>query len=190
VNSKDIVITVAPLSTATIQISGVTLVTAGAFSEIASTIINGGITPAYQWQDSTDNHSWMNINAATSRTLNYTPSNTGDKLRCLLSVNPVCVLATTTISNTLTFTLSEGGTHIYLYPNPVKSKLTIDSLNISDEWQTITIINTAGTSSYFSKNIRRQTKIELNVANLPSGSYIGILRNKKDRVVFFKFVKI
>jgi photosystem II stability/assembly factor-like uncharacterized protein len=189
-NSNDVVVTVAPLSTATIQISGVTLVAQGTSSAILAAITNGGLTPAYQWQDSTGNHSWMNINAATSPTLNYTPSNTGDKLRCLLSINPVCVSATTTISNTLTFTLSEGGTRIYLYPNPVTSKLTIDSLNIADEWQTLTIINTEGTSTYFSNNIKGQLKIELDVTNLPSGSYIGILRNKKDKVVFFKFVKI
>jgi hypothetical protein len=193
-NSNNITITVNPIANTSISISGNTTVIQGNTSLISSTTGNGGTIPVYQWQDSTATHSWLNITGAVTPSINYTPVLSGDKLRCLLSSNVTCPSSLPATSNALKFTVDSVirpiSGKIAFYPNPVTSKLTIDSLLLSMNWQTVNIITATGAQTNITKTIIGQSKVVLNVAHLPAGIYIAILRNKNDEAVYFKFVKI
>ena len=192
--SNNISISVIPVVNNSISISGNTTVIRGATTSILSLITNGGTNPVYLWQDSTASHSWLPISGATASSLSYSPSLTGDRLRCLLTSNALCSSATPTISNILKFTVdtvvrSITG-KIVFYPNPATTKLTIDSLLLTRAWQTATIIASNGSQTNITQNISGQTKVVLNIAQLPEGLYIAILTNKDGETAYFKFVKI
>ncbi|HEU5166110.1 MAG TPA: choice-of-anchor Q domain-containing protein, partial [Chitinophagaceae bacterium] len=105
-NSSVIFMTVRPSITPSISINGTVVVNAGNATNITSAINNGGGNPGYQWQDSTDTHSWQNIPGATSAQLNYTPAATGNKLRCMLASSVACASPAIVTSNALTFTVN------------------------------------------------------------------------------------
>ncbi len=176
-----------------------TTVTSGQSVTVTSTIINGGTNPSYQWQDSTFSHNWQNISVSTNSTLNYSPALTGDKLRCLLNSNDSCAANAITItSNILSFIVSpvtsiypvaENKYGIRYYPNPVRSILYIDSLKISDQWQTIEVISMNGKSVVPILNIANKTFASLNMERLRGGQYIAILESKKGIKSYLKIIK-
>ena len=192
VNSAGITITVAQPS-ATIAISGINNIPKGVAAVISSSIANAGTTPSYQWQDSTTTHNWFGISGAFSSAISYIPASTGDKLRCILTGNNICTAISTDTSNALKFTVDSiaatTGGKINYYPNPVKNKLTIDSLSLSSNWQSVTIISTNGTQNSLIKNISGQTKVVIEAGNLPAGLYIALLSDKDGKTAYFKFVK-
>jgi hypothetical protein len=193
-NSNSISITVTPLTTA-INISGTTNVIQGLSTIILSTIINGGTSSAYQWQDSTSAHPWQNISGASTVSLNYTPTN-GNKLRCILISNAACATGISIISNVLAFTVDTpipptgGNGNFRYFPNPVINMLNIDSLKISDEWESIAITSINGSQNIITQNISRQSKVVINVQSLSLGMYLAILRNKRGEMAYFKFIKM
>lgn len=192
VTGQGITITVTPA--AGITISGTTTVQAGLPAAITSVTSNAGATQAYQWQDSTVIHSWVNISGATNPVINYTPAVTGDKLRCKLTAANTCTPGLTAFSNVLTFTVDtalhgKSGV-IAFYPNPVHQKLTIDSLLPAMNWQTVTVISINGAQQNITQIISGQTKVVIETGNLPAGVYMAILRNKNDETAYFKFLKL
>ena len=191
VSSNNITMTVNPITNiGIIKISGATEVIQGSSATISATIINGGSSPAYEWQDSTSTHSWQIINGVSGSTIKYTPLLTGDKLKCIVTSNINCAVAI--VSNVLEFKVlvsGEGG-KIHYYPNPVNNKLTIDSLHITDEWETLSILNNNGSPIINLQYISRQTKVVVNVEALLPGVYIAILRNKQGESTYFKFIKM
>ena len=197
VASNNITMLVNNSTNASILISGNTTVAIGSSTVISSAIINAGNSFAYQWQDSTKTHTWQNISGSNVPTLYfYTPLDTGNKLRCLLTgVSSTCAGGGNfIISNTLTFTINPPGGRIHgyvrYYPNPVTTNITIDSLNLKDNWETLTISNTAGAKTGIVQNIAGLTKATINVVGLPAGIYFAILNNRFDGMIFFKFVKL
>jgi hypothetical protein len=193
VNSDSITMGISS-GTPSISISGNTTVTQGSSTTISSAITEGGISPAYQWQDSTDNHSWLEINGAGGSTTNYVPMATGNEIRCILKSSEACVTGLAATSNVLVFTVTNpvrgNNNGIRYYPNPVHSILNIDSLNINDQWETISITGTNGLQNIISQNISGQTKVTVQVAGLPSGMYIAILKRKQGQPVYLKFIKL
>ena len=116
----------------------------------------------------------------------------GDKLRCILTGDLACTSGGSITSNVLEFKVEvpgEGG-NIHYYPNPVTNKLTIDSLKISEEWETIVILDNNGSLKINLQNISGQTKVVINVEALASGLYFAILRNKHGESIYFKFIKL
>ena len=112
------------------------------------------------------------------------------KLKCIVTSNINCAVAI--VSNVLEFKVlvsGEGG-KIHYYPNPVNNKLTIDSLHITDEWETLSILNNNGSPIINLQYISRQTKVVVNVEALLPGVYIAILRNKQGESTYFKFIKM
>ena len=197
-NSNVIFITVNNSVSPAITISGNIIVLTGQSSSLTSSPNNGGTSPTYQWQDSTASHTWQNISGATSSTLNYTPSQTGNKVRCQLTSNANCASPITVTSNILTFTVNTvtainpvpGSNYgIRYYPSPVNTVLFIDSLKLSDKWQTLEIKSMDGRSVISIINIVNRTTTFVNVDRLPGGLYIAVLRRKNGIPAYLKFIR-
>ncbi|RYZ34742.1 MAG: hypothetical protein EOP49_34205, partial [Sphingobacteriales bacterium] len=83
--SNTVTVAVNPSQAPSITISGNTTVDQGASATITSSVVNEGTTPSYQWQDSTSTHTWTNIAGAINSTIDYTPQQTGDGIRAILT---------------------------------------------------------------------------------------------------------
>lgn len=181
--------------TPTIKINGITKVTSGTSSDLSTEITNGGTNPAYQWQDSTAMHGWQNISGAIFNTLSYEPKKTGDKTRCVLSSNIPCAVASAITSEPLVFEVMSGRPSaepaaVIYYPNPATSHLIIDSLKISDLWETLDITNLSGTNKLITQNISNTTRVTIALDRLANGMYVAVLRRKTGSPVYLKFVKM
>lgn len=188
-----------PSLTASVSISGNTTVSSGYGTTLTAVATNGGSTVSYQWQDSTGPSSWKNIPGATSTTLAYTPGQTGNKIRCIMSGNKICTTPYPATSNVLVFTvntvtavstISAERYGIRCYPNPVASVLNIDSLKPGDKWQSLTISSLDGKQLLPSKNISGLLHVAIDIEGLPAGQYIAVLRRKQGLAIYLKFVKL
>jgi hypothetical protein len=184
----------------TITIAGNTTVVVNNSTNITSTVTFGGTLPTYQWQDSTNLHTWANISGATSSSLAYTPSAvaSGNKVRCVMTSNSTCALGITATSNALTFNVtpsiapppnSNGEIALQYYPNPVRTILTIDSLKVNDQWESLSVMSANGSASIANSNIIGKTKVTINVENLSAGMYLIVLRRKEGSPAYLKFIK-
>jgi len=180
-------------------VSGNTIITVGQNTTISSTITNGGSSPVYQWQDSTNTHTWQNISGATFATINYSPAQTGNKLRCILTSNVVCASPAAVTSNALAFTVypvtaivpvAASNYGIRCFPNPANDNLFIDSLNLADKWHKLDLFSNEGKKLITTLNITGRRSVTLNVSRLPAGQFIAILRGKSGAPVYLKFIKL
>jgi len=197
--SNIITMTITNSAVPTIVASGNTTVLTGQNSTISTAITNGGSSPSYQWQDSTNAHTWQNISGATSATINYLPVQTGNKLRCVLTSNAVCTSPLIVTSNTLIFTVNAvtaippvaaSNYGIRYFPNPVRDILFIDSLKLSDKWQTLEVFLMDGKKHIAHFDISNRRSFNLDVSRLPSGQLIAVLRKKNGAPVYLKFIKL
>lgn len=199
VTSNTILLRITPNVTPAVTIAGNNTVLQGQSSVLTATPVNGGTIPFYQWQDSTSVASWTNIAGATYPTLTYFPAQTGHKVRCLLKSNANCATVLNVISNAIVFTvnpvtavnpvpLNQYG--IVIFPNPANQLLHIDSLKISDKWQSVEITATDGKTHLLSYSIKGVSRISLNISTLPKGMYLVIFRNQYGRVAYQKLVKL
>lgn len=179
-----------------ISISGLVQIDEGQVTVLNASVTNGGSAPLLQWQDSTATHNWQNINGASLPTLSYYPEATGDKVRCVLTSNAICVDPVNITSGWLVFSvrliprIPNGIYGILYYPNPATSILTVDSLKLADQWQTLEIISINGKQKLLSVNVANRTKVTLNILQLARGTYIGILRRRSGDAAHFKFVRM
>ncbi|MDH7460576.1 T9SS type A sorting domain-containing protein [Chitinophagaceae bacterium 26-R-25] len=179
-----------------VQIDGNTTVTKHSFTSINAVTANTWGNVTYQWQDSTSLHSWQNISNANATSITYSPSTTGDKIRCITTSLANCGTRTySTISNSLSFVVSETDVltnSVRLYPNPATDKLTIsiDGLNTGNKWSTLEIRTASGNLTGLTQNISGLRKITVFVDKLTPGMYIAILRNENGESVRLKFMKL
>ena len=162
-----------------ITISGDTAaVTAGTSININSTIAWGGDYPLYKWQDSSSAHGWETLSVDTIPTLNYTPLQAGDKMRCLLISSLACANPDSVFSNTISFTVKNPGTiflpgsgkgNIRIFPNPATDLIIIDSLSGSG-WQMVDLLDVEGrlVATY---NLENKASISIDIGNLAFGIY-------------------
>lgn len=193
VTSTSITMTVNSISP-TIQINGNAEVAEGSSSTLSSSVIHAGTSPSYQWQDSTSTHTWLNISSATQPTINYIPISTGDKIRCILNSNEVCASGAV-FSNALTFKVNPNTSNngdkfgIKVYPNPVNSIISFDSLKLSDQWKTLEIVSFDGRQKMFLQDITGQIKVSINVSSLSSGYYIAVFKREQGESTYIRFIK-
>jgi hypothetical protein len=178
---------------------------------VGNTVMNFGVSTSlsalpsignhrsFQWQDSTASHGWQNIAGATTQIFNYTPVATGDKILCLLTADTVCVSPITITSNALTFTVhivtavntvSPAPGNMHIYPNPAFTDIRIDSLQLSDKWQTLEIFSASGQRTLGVYSIQGRTSISIPISRLNSGFYLLILRRKNGMAVYKSLVKL
>jgi hypothetical protein len=197
--SNEIIVTVTPGTLVpAISISGNAVVNTGQQTIINSSIVNGGTSPKYQWQDSTGPLLWQTIQGAINPSINYTPQKTGDKLRCILTSNQSCVTQFNAVSTPITFTVNVptaapsliiSGQSVRIFPNPASNTVFIDSLLLADRWQSLEIISIDGKRSLVQYSLVNQTKISIDISNLPSGLYIIKLTKKNGSEYYFKLLK-
>jgi Secretion system C-terminal sorting domain/Beta-propeller repeat len=188
VPSNAITVTVRPNVVPGITISGNSILHAGQAALLTTAFQNGGTTPVYQWQDSTSTHSWNNIMGAVQPSYIYTPLSNGDRIRCVLISNAGCASPATVYSNSIRFTLSTEY-KMKIYPNPVRDKITIDSLNLSEKWAVAEVIAIDGKKVRPDIDIKGKLKIEIPITILPAGVYILILRKEDGTKAITKFVR-
>jgi hypothetical protein len=196
--SNVIALSVAPVVTPAVSISGTTTVVQGKQATITAAATNGGGLPIYQWQDSTNSNGWKNISGSTNATISYAPMATGQRLRCLLTSNANCANPQMVTSNAITFTVTTvtainpvpaNSLGIKYYPNPVNSVFMIDSLKLSDRWETVELVSIDGRHKMRLITVAGQQKISLDLSFLPAGYYLAILNRKKGTPVYLKFMK-
>lgn len=78
---------------------------------------------------------------------------------------------------------------ISLYPNPTAGQLIIDTLKLSDKWQTLDIYHANGKRVITGYTISNQTIVNLNIGRLSPGVYFAVLRRKSGAPVMIKFIK-
>ncbi len=94
-------------------------------------------------------------------------------------------------SNSLTVARPASGNPfaIAMYPNPATNVLMLNDLKLTDQWQTLEIINYQGQRAIPLKDIRNQTSVAVNVLALTSGIYIAKLTKGDGRTVQLRFLK-
>jgi len=183
-----------------VSISGNTTVIEGAFTTMTASVSNAGANFQLKWQDSTSTHSWQDLPLPpVPSTYEYKPEKTGDKIRCVLTVNNVCAPANVINSPDLSFIVNKvtaidpvpaARYGLRYYPNPAYSSLIIDSLRIQDQWKQLDITSMDGRQTFMHLTISNLTLIEIPVSGLSAGMYIAVLRNRKGLAVYLKFVKL
>ena len=175
----------------TVIINGETMVAQGTNVVVNTIITNGGTSPAYLWQDSTETHFWQNIPNQVNPVLNYTPASTGDKIRAILTSSAACASPTLVTSNVINFTVARPlpAERVITYPNPATSYVILDSLSTIDEWSTLTVLSLGG-KIYFTQNITGQNKVTIPVGSLLPGMYILRLNRNVGYPLYKRFIKI
>ncbi|RYG53611.1 MAG: T9SS type A sorting domain-containing protein, partial [Chitinophagaceae bacterium] len=188
-SSNVVSVTVNPSQSPAITITGNTSVDQGASSNITSSIVNGGTSPFYQWQDSTASHTWGDISGATNSSIDYSPQQTGDGLRAILTSTAGCTSSSTATSNALYFMVNTTSTpRTVLYPNPVHSILTIESAN-AVQWAVADILDDNGRRIFTYANSSANSEVRMDVSGLPAGIYFVRLIDRTGKPEYFKFVK-
>jgi len=79
---------------------------------------------------------------------------------------------------------------IRLYPNPTTGSFVIDTLKLSDKWETVEIFDTQGKKKLSNFTIRNKTRVNVSVEYLSNGLYMAILKRKNGPVTVIKFLKL
>jgi hypothetical protein len=176
-----------------------TVVNPGQPINLQSVITNGGSSPSYFWEDSTTKRpSWAALYPATGASQTYTPPATAGKIRCRLTSNADCANPAAVYSTPLEYIVNTptaiapvpaDNYNLHIYPNPVRDWLTIDTLKLSDQWETIEIMDMNG-KQVLTQNIQYQTKVIVRTENLSQGMFIAVLRQKNGKGAYLKFIKM
>jgi hypothetical protein len=199
VSSNAVPITVYRAVTPSISLDGITTVAPNQSSLLTTIVNNGGDAPVFRWQDSTVSRGWSTIINADGPTLNYTPS-PGSGVRCFLTSNAMCATVRTVVSDTLIFSVKlpdstpatprTDSTSGRIYPNPMSTVVTVDSLKLSDNWEKLEIRSLDGQQHVLSVDIRNKTMVSVSVADLPRGIYILCLLRSSGSNVYRQVLKL
>jgi len=132
-------------------------------------------------------HGWKTINGQSGTSIDYKVGASGDAVSCTLTSNAVCLMPDV-VSNALYFTVD--GNRIISFPNPVTGVLTLTGLEPIAHWETVELTDLAGNNKLATKNIINQTIIKIDITNLPSGTYIILLRSKQGKPAHLKIIKM
>jgi hypothetical protein len=182
-------------------ISGTTSLDSGTMSTITVAVTNSGFSPMYQWQDSTQTNDWQDLPGETGTSLSFKPEHSGDKIRCRYSSVDLCNTFSNIESNVLEFALKvpadtvtnptvpiDSNADLKCYPNPVHSTLTVSGMKLTDQWQTLTIVNSSG-QQIRTIDLRGQAILNIPVDGLPIGMYFIFLKTSGSKTAKLKFIK-
>jgi photosystem II stability/assembly factor-like uncharacterized protein len=204
--SNTITMTVTTGVAPTITLGGTVSELKGRQDTLDAHAMNAGPAPVYSWQDSTASHSWALITGMADSILYYTPADSGDRVRCTVTGAGACSPVDSAMSNTLVLSVlavvvppppdstgapadSTGSGQLYLFPDPAASAITIDTLRLEDEWQTLDILDMTGRELVSGWPIAGQTIITVPVGRLSKGIYI-VRMNGRKRKANLRFLKL
>jgi len=151
------------------------------------TVSNPDAAAVYTWQVLTNNV-WGDIIPAAYG-ITYTASLAGE-YRVKATKGLCTEYSVSAITNLAGRMASNNAFGIYLYPNPVSNVVTLDSIKLTQNWETLKIINADGKHVLPVINIKNQTSVSINVSVLKQGTYFIQLRKKDGEFTTIKFVKI
>jgi hypothetical protein len=187
-NSDTVTVTVKPLVTPDIIISGDTTVDAGSSSHISASVSHQGNAPAYQWQDSTSAHGWQDIPGEVSEMIDYIPDSTGDKIRIRMTSNAHCATPAIVWSEALRFTVNTTGGRIVI--NPVTTTLQLGGLRQDDNWRVLEIWSVSNSNKVITVNIANLSNVSIPVNQLPNGMYVVVLKSSTHPPKYLRFLKM
>ncbi|WP_276504254.1 DUF7619 domain-containing protein [Terrimonas pollutisoli] len=79
---------------------------------------------------------------------------------------------------------------IRLYPNPTRGSFIIDTLKLSDNWETLEIFDMDGRKKLANFTIKNKTTVSINIGHLANGFYTAILRRRNGQPAVIKFIKL
>jgi hypothetical protein len=79
---------------------------------------------------------------------------------------------------------------IRFYPNPTTGSFVIDTLKLSDKWETLEIFDAQGKKKLSNFTIKNKTRVTVNVEYLSNGLYMAILKRKNGPATVIKFLKL
>jgi len=146
------------------------------------TVTNPDISATYTWQV-LNGSSWDDIIPLASGT-SYTPVTTGEYR--VKAVSGPC----TEFSGSMMAGRHASGNEfgIYLYPNPTTGLLVLDEMRLSQNWETLEIVNSQGMRMLV-QDIKNRTSVTVNVSNFKTGIYNVKLRKADGGSTMFRFMK-
>jgi large repetitive protein len=149
------------------------------------TITNPDAGATYTWQTTT-NGSWANVVPVANSTV-FTASAAGEYR--VMAVKGSCITySQSQITNRRT-AAANNAYGIYLYPNPANGMITLDSIQISQNWETMEITNAEGKHVLPSFDIKNKNTVLIDVSSFRNGVYFITLRRKNGEFTTIKFVK-
>ncbi len=79
---------------------------------------------------------------------------------------------------------------IQVYPNPATNSITIGSINVTDGWEVLNLIDSDGRPVIAPMNILNQSSVTLNISSLQSGVYFVVLRKSNGSSLVIQIVKV
>ncbi|MGF2410952.1 FG-GAP-like repeat-containing protein [Ferruginibacter sp.] len=150
------------------------------------TVTNPDGAATYTWQILTNNV-WGNVIPAATGII-YTAITTGEYR--VKAVKGVCTSFSVPQATNFTIRIPANNPFgIYLYPNPASNIITLDSIKLNQQWETLDIIAADGKHVLPSLNIKNQTSVSIDVTALRNGTYFVQLRKKDGDFTTIKFVK-
>jgi len=150
------------------------------------TLTNSIAGVSYNWQVFTANN-WVDLPGATGSTY---PGIIANKYRVKASKAP-CIKYSNELQMALTAIdpVIASGIGIDAYPNPATTVFVIDSLKLSDRWQTLEISGADGRKAFAPITIVNRKKVVLNIEALRPGVYFVILRRNNGAAAIVRLVK-
>ncbi len=149
------------------------------------TVTNPDAAAIYTWQIKI-NTAWGNVVPAATGITYTAPA--GGEYRVKAVKGGCIVYSTSQVANRNLNTLNHPF-GIYLYPNPNNGILNIDSIRISQKWQTLDIIDAQG-KFVLTFDIKNRSSVSLDISMLKAGTYFAQLK-KIDGVYYtVEFIKL
>ena len=171
--SNSIIMSVTPLATPAVTLSN-----------RAYTVINPDAAAVYTWQILT-NGIWNNVTPSATG-ITFTAPAAGE-YRVMATKGPCTVYSASLVTNKATTPNNPFG--IFVYPNPARETITVDSIKLQQNWETLETMNAEGKIVLPAKNIQNQTKVSIDISKLGKGTYFIRFRRKDGETTTIKFVK-
>ena len=148
-------------------------------------VTNPDAAATYTWQTLTSN-SWVNVVPVAHGTT-YTATAAGEYR--VMAVKGACINYSQSLIVTGLVNSPVNKYGIRIYPNPAHDLITIDSIDLSQNWRTVRVLGVDGTIVLPDVNIANQSTVTINVAIIPSGIYYIFMRRKDYETTSLKFIK-
>ncbi len=148
------------------------------------TVTNPDTALLYTWQTQVSG-TWNDVVPAATGT-SYTAATAGEYR--VKAVKGVCTVYSTSLVSTSRIP-SVNPFGVYLYPNPANRRITVDSIKLSQHWETLVITDVAGKRVSPAYNIQNKSTFTLDVYALKNGIYFIQLRKNDGEITTIKFIK-
>ena len=150
------------------------------------TVDNPDAGATYTWQSYT-NGTWANV-ALAATGISYTASTDGEYR--VMAVKDPCISYSESGIAMFRITTTSNRYGINLYPNPSGGMITLDSIKLSQNWETLDIMNMEGQPIFPRLDIKNKTTVSLDVSGLRKGTYFVLLRRTDNEFTTIQFIKL